>query len=98
MYYPCADLVICLDVLIHQVERPLFDNALKNLLESTVRHGLFSYANPLCGSKPVMPKLRGFDYSMEENFQRPACGRHKFLALQLPPSVSGLMELSMKYG
>ena len=46
------DLVICLDVLLHQCDRDTFDSALRNILFATTKHGLISY--------PVQQKVDTF--------------------------------------
>lgn len=64
-----ADLVVCFDVLLHQIERPIFDAALSNLLACVRRHALFSYISP-DAIGPVIPVLEGFDEGIEQRFQR----------------------------
>ena len=42
----CADLVICFNVLIHQLTESLFRSALTNIMASIVEAGLISYKTP----------------------------------------------------
>lgn len=64
-----ADLLVCFDVLLHQIERPVFEAALSNLLASMRAHALVSYINP-DAAVPVVPDLAGFDDGIERDFQR----------------------------
>lgn len=64
-----AELTVCFDVLLHQVDRPVFDAALANLLRSMRDHALVSYINPDAAA-PVVPKLEAFDGGIEERFQQ----------------------------
>lgn len=53
-----ADLVVCFDVLIHQIELPNFRSALRNTLETVSKIGLISYLLPpskRSSSPPVIP-------------------------------------------
>lgn len=63
-----ADLTLCFDVLLHQVERADFTAALGHLLEVIDGHGLVSYINP-AAPEPVIPDLAEFDTDIERRFQ-----------------------------
>ncbi|MBP9534951.1 MAG: class I SAM-dependent methyltransferase [Pseudoxanthomonas sp.] len=63
-----ADLLICFDVLLHQVDRLPFDAALANLLAGVRQHALVSYPGEPAAD-PVIPVVEGFDESIERRFQ-----------------------------
>lgn len=51
-----ADLVVCFDVLIHQIKRAEFEAALRNILDAINKFGLISYLTPpVDGVFPAMP-------------------------------------------
>ena len=65
-----ADLVLCFDVLIHQISQEHFDACLTHLLEGISRHGLVSYKNPERPRRPVVPRITRFDPRLETDFRR----------------------------
>lgn len=64
-----AELVVCFDVLLHQLQRASFDAALGNVLRAIRGHALISYVNPQART-PVMPTLEQFDTRIEQEFQQ----------------------------
>jgi SAM-dependent methyltransferase len=50
-----AELVVCFDVLIHQIERAAFERALRNVLATVSCMGLISYLTPGGSSATAMP-------------------------------------------
>jgi SAM-dependent methyltransferase len=50
-----VDLVVCMDVLIHQIQREEFRQALLNILGSISKIGLISYLTPGQSSAPLSP-------------------------------------------
>jgi len=50
-----AELIVCFDVLIHQIELEAFQRALRHVLATVSHMGLISYLTPGGGSAPVLP-------------------------------------------
>lgn len=64
-----ADLIVCMDVLIHQTRKEQFDACLKYLLEGITKYALISYKNPDQSKTPVIPDIAGFNEPVENDFQ-----------------------------
>ena len=64
-----ADLVLCFDVLIHQISREQFTGCLNHLLDGIAHHALVSYKNPDRPSKAIMPHFEAFDSAVEAELE-----------------------------
>jgi len=65
-----AELIVCFDVLIHQIEREAFQRALRHVLAAVSRIGLISYLTPGGSSVPVMRDTPAEVLAQEEELLR----------------------------